>query len=283
MPKVDVKQKLTDKIIGMMEAGIVPWRKPWNSTAPMNAISGRKYKGINTLMLGIAPYSDPRWITFNKAKEFGGTVRKGEHGTFVVLWNPFKTQDKDGNEITRFYLKYYNVFNVEQIEGLDTEKLHNLPETQEHDRIERAEAIRAGYPNPPSFTHGGDRAFYVPRLDTITVPPMNTFGSVEEYYSTCFHEDGHSTGHESRLNRFEGKQSAFGCHDYSTEELVAEFTAAFLCGHAGIDNSTVENSAAYINSWAKKFREDKGLILECASKGQKAADYILGKEPEVYT
>lgn len=279
MPKVDVKQKLTDKIIGMLDAGVVPWQKPWNVIAPMNAVTGRKYKGINVPMLGLEPYSDPRWITYNKASEFGGQVRKGEHGTFIVLWNPFQTQDKDGNDITRFYLKYFNVFNVEQIDGLDMTKLTKVPETQEHDSIASAEAILAGYQNPPSFSHGGNRAFYVPSLDSITVPAKNTFKTVAGYYATRFHEAGHSTGHESRLGR--DIRNEFGCGEYSKEELVAEFCNAFLCAHAGI-HDTVENSAAYIENWRRVLSMDKNMILECASKGEKAANHILRIEAEQY-
>lgn len=93
-----------------------------------------------------------------------------------------------------------------------------------------------------------------------------------------FHEMVHSTGYESRLNR-DGVTGThkFGSEDYSKEELVAEMGTAMLCGVAGIDNSTIENSASYIQSWLRQLKNDKKLVILASSKAQKAVDYILGK------
>ena len=107
--------------------------------------------------------------------------------------------------------------------------------------------------------------------------PCCFYAKPESYYSVLFHELAHSTGHASRLNRKEVTDPiAFGSHDYSLEEMVAELTAAFLCAEAGIDN-TVENSAAYIAEWHKVLSADPKLFWIAAGRAQKAADYILGR------
>jgi len=282
MPKVDVNQKLTDKIIEMLDAGVVPWHKPWATSPAINAITGRRYKGINVWLLAANTYTDPRWITYNKAKEFGGQVRKGETSTFIVLWMPFTTQDKDGNDVKRFYLKYYNVFNVEQIDDLDTSKLYKLPNNTltVKESQEAADAIIAGMPNPPRIEYGGDVASYRLTSDVVNMPKMEVFESADAFYSSHFHELTHSTRGARRLNR-DNEPNEFGCENYAKEELVAEFGSSFLCAHAGI-NTTLENSAAYIANWRTKLSEDKTLVMSAASKGEKAANYILGIEAEVY-
>jgi antirestriction protein ArdC len=144
--------------------------------------------------------------------------------------------------------------------------------------IEEAEKIVEGYKDSPKIVNKDDnRAYYNPFFDFINMPVMGKFNKVEEYYSTIFHEMIHSTGHTNRLKRLDNQKSAaFGSEDYSKEELVAEFGAAMLCGIAGIENSTIENSTAYIQSWLKALRDDKTLAVKAAAQAQKAADYILG-------
>jgi antirestriction protein ArdC len=134
-------------------------------------------------------------------------------------------------------------------------------------------------PNMPLIQHMGNRAMYNPRSDTVTLPMQTAFQSPDEYYSTAFHELTHSTMHEDRLNRkVTGQVHTFGDEEYSKEELVAEMGAAFLCGFAGIENTTIENSAAYIQGWLKSLKNDKTLLISAASLAQKASDYILNRK-----
>ncbi len=271
---------ITARIIEALDKGIVPWRKPWSlppGVRPRN-ISGRAYSGINTMMLGMSPYQDPRWLTYKKAAELGGNVRKGEKSTPIVFWKRLEkdVQDDRGEWDTKafFLLRYFSVFNVEQCEGIPV--LVNT-DVKEFYAIEAAEAIIANMPNPPSISHdGGDRAYYRPATDEIHLPPRQAFVDSGEYYSTAFHELGHSTGHKSRLDRHELETgiAPFGSPTYSNEELAAEFTSAFLCNESGIEN-TIENSTAYIQGWARKIRSDKRLVVVAASQGQKASDFIL--------
>lgn len=277
-----VYELVTGKILEQLRKGSVPWRKPWStrltggSGMPRNAVSGRPYSGINFLLLSTAPYRDPRWLTFRQARNLGGTINIGEKSTLVTFWNITEIEDDQGEQKKRFLLRYYLVFNVEQCSGLH---LKPIVVPKDFNPIAEAEAIFAGMPNAPPLDHkGGNDAYYAPGLDAVHLPPRGAFNSPHEYYSTAFHELGHSTGHKSRLARFseEDKPAIFGSPVYSREELVAEFCSAFICATVGID-STVNNSAAYIGGWMKSLHDDPKMVVFAASRGQRAADYILGR------
>lgn len=282
----DVYAKVTDAIVAALDKGVAPWRKPWSGNGPKNLISKKDYRGINVFLLVSQPYASPWWLTFNQARSLGGCVRRGEKGTTIVFWQIGKRTEKDANGTETikksFLLRYYTVFNVEQCDGIDPKKVPatEVRETTEADRIHAAESIAQDYVEEfggPNVTvvPGSNRACYAPTLDTVNVPDLRQFHGNEEYYSTLFHELTHSTGHGNRLDRKFGDR--FGDHAYSEEELVAEFGAAFLCGHAGITKREVlENSAAYLKSWASKLKENTKWVVHAASQAQKAADHILG-------
>jgi antirestriction protein ArdC len=177
-------------------------------------------------------------------------------------------------------LRYYNVFNVDQMELPDKVRATLEPPARTVSPFEAAEEIIRNMSRPPALRFGFDHAAYFPATDMIEMPNRNRFESAEAYYDTLFHEEIHATGHASRLGRTgiaEGV-AAFGSETYSREELVAELGAAFLCGTAGIEQATLRNSAAYIRNWSEKLRADSRLIVMAASAAQKAADYILGRE-----
>lgn len=278
-----VYEIVTDQIIKKLEEGTIPWKRPWKTSGinmwPRNGKSNRGYTGINVFLLSMQGYSDPRWLTFKAVGEMGGKVRKGESGTMIVYWNFVEKEvenEKTGKrEIKNIpFLRYYRVFNVQQTEGLNIEPLVEMPEV-EWNPVTEAEIIISGYQNGPRINYVlQDRAYYKPSDDVITMPVIGQFPDANEYYATLFHELGHSTGHESRLNRME-ESAVFGDPVYSREELVAEFCSAFLCATAGIDN-TIDNSSAYIKGWAAKLREEPRLLVTAASRGQKAADWIIG-------
>jgi antirestriction protein ArdC len=171
-------------------------------------------------------------------------------------------------------LRYYTVFNLEQTTGIETPmELHK----QTFQPIERCEALVTSMPQRPTLHHGEPRAYYRPSVDAINMPRPELFDSPEEYYSTLFHELTHSTGHARRLNRPTLTDLCpFGSTNYSKEELVAEMGAAFLCGICGIENRTVDNSAAYIASWLRVLKHDKQMVILAAAQAQRAADFIQG-------
>jgi antirestriction protein ArdC len=288
---MDTYAIVTEKIINLLEQGIVPWRRPWSATGlPCNLVSKKPYRGVNLLLLSATKYISPLWLTMKQANELGGSVRKGERSQIVVFWKvdqiaKAETETDPEKDVadeksrTRFVLRYYRLFNLEQCE-LPQAVLDKLPkiETHQHDPSEAAERIIAGMPNPPEIQYAGSKAYYSPITDRITLPPRELFISAEEFSATKIHECVHSTGSRKRLNRESIAEAApFGSPTYVAEELVAETGAAFLCAEAGISPAVVENQAAYIQGWLGKIQSDKRLVIMAAAQAQKAADFILNR------
>jgi len=269
---------VTEQVIRQLEQGVAPWRKPWRTELPVNLISGKPYRGLNVFLLGSQGYGSRYWLTFNQAKKLGGHVRKREYSSLVTFWHIGEEKiirDSDGNERKSkpFLLRFYNVFNVEQTEGI-ADKLGLTGASPRVADLEQCEAIVSGMPNPPKREQDS-RAWYRPSTDTVGMPARSLFASPEEYYSTLFHELTHSTGHTSRVGR-EGIEhvESFGSDSYSREELIAEMGAAMLCGVTGIAPATIQNSASYLQSWISRLRGDSKLLVSASSAAQKAADYI---------
>jgi len=263
-----------------------PWHKAWTGrpTQHMNVATNHILRGMNPIMLdmlGGFKYEECRWLTYNQAKQLGGYVRSGEKS--ILLSKPIvikKKEIKEGETEPEDFIWFvpYKVFNVEQCENLDIPPMPTV-DNSEFNPIEEAEQIIRNMPDAPQVTHnGGDRAFYRIKQDTIHLPEQGAFDSTEEYYSTLFHEIGHSTGHESRVGR-EGIKgfNHFGSGKYAREELVAEFVSAILCRQSGITN-TIENSEAYLLSWMKALQNDNKLLMQATTQAHKAVKYILGGE-----
>jgi antirestriction protein ArdC len=286
----DLDREVTDKIISELEAGRVPWVQPWGAAhvaaplgLPKNGATGRRYSGINILLLWGAAIEHGRacqtWLTFKQALSLGGAVKKGERGTTVVYADKFTPKEEEqrarqtGEEARVVpFLKRYTVFNADQCEGLPEHLSKTAAPLPEREIRPRAEALISA--TGADFRIGGTRAFYVPSKDFIQVPPQPAFFDQINYYRTCFHELGHWTGHPSRLAR--EMKGAFGSKDYAREELVAEMASAFVCAAQQI-TPTVRH-ADYIGSWLKVLREDSRAIFRTASLASKAADYILAFE-----
>lgn len=279
-----VYQILTDQILKMIDSGTAPWLKPWKaSDAPRN-ISGRPYRGINVFMLNMAQavkgFPTSVWLTYKQIKDKGGTIKPGEEKahTPVYLWNWVKRTDDTGEESTFPIFKFFLVYNIAQVDGIELP----VSETREPLPIlDACEGIVNGMPNRPEIRYGGDRACYMPTIDKINMPNREAFQAAEGFYHAMFHELAHSTGHKSRLNRKEiDSPNYFGSHGYSLEELVAELTACFLSAEAGIAGKVVDNAAAYLEGWSRALRSDPHLFATAAARAQKAADYILNRREE---
>lgn len=284
---MDIYQTVTDRILQLLEAGTCPWRRSWSggSGIARNLVSKKPYRGINPFLLAASPFSSPYWLTYRQAVSLGGHVKRGEKSSMVVFWKMLdkKAADQEDEEASKHckipMLKFYNVFSVEQCEGLtvppEPEEVVN-----EFTSIEKADQIVKGYRGAPVVRHGGNRAFYRPADDIVQMPHPHTFDQSESYFSVFFHELAHSSGAAHRLARKEVTEvNTFGSEPYGVEELVAEFTASYLCAHAGISNQTIDQSASYIDSWMKVLRskENKKMLVIAAARAQAAADHILGR------
>lgn len=278
--------EVTGRIIAELEAGRRPWVQPWGNAGgagpglPRNALTARSYSGVNVLILWGAViaegYPSQSWLTFRQAQAAGGRVRKGERGTGVVFADRFipkgeaeraRREEDDARAIP--FLKRFTVFNVAQCEGLRPGLAADPAPLPEREIVPVAESVIAA--SGADFRIGGNRAFYVPALDYVQVPPQPAFFQQIDYYRTALHELTHWTGHASRLAR--DLSGRFGSDKYAREELAAEMGSAFLCAALGIV-PTVRH-ADYLGHWLGVLRADNRAIFRAASAASKAADYLL--------
>lgn len=290
-PRTNLYRNITDRIIGELEAGRVPWVQPWGRPGgagiglPRNGATGRAYSGINILLLwgavAQAGYARQSWLTFRQALALGGSVRKGERGTTVVYADRFTPEDErtraklDGDAPRGIpFLKRFTVFNAEQCEGLPEDVAPIAPPSPESLILPRVEQlIRA---SGADLRVGGDRAYYDVVQDLIRVPPPQAFHESIDWHRTALHELGHWSGAVGRLGR--DLSGVFGSKRYAQEEFVAEMTAAFACAALAIV-PTVRH-ADYIGSWLEVLREDERAVVRAASAASKAADFLLSFAPE---
>jgi len=278
----EIYQKVTDLIIGKLEtAG--SWQKLWDVPPPVS-LNGHVYRGINFMLLSSDHYTMPVYGTFEQIRKNGGAVKKGEKSTIIVFWKRLIEEQPDGKKDVKYFLKYYNVFNVDQAEFDEIGKKHiselcNLSYDQRFQRSMPAENIINDMQNPPKIVFTKDDSCTYNRVtDVVKIPEMKWFVSSDEYYASLFHEIVHASGHPSRLNRDasykdfnESRQDS-----YSKEELVAELGASFLCSVAGL-NYNINNSAAYIAGWSKRLKENTNWIVWASRRAEMAADFILNK------
>jgi antirestriction protein ArdC len=219
------------------------------------------------------------WLTFRQALALKGAVKKGEKACPVVFWKRLAVEDeKTGDKTVIPLLRFYHVFNLSQCDGIDRE---SVEETPQHNLGGEPANIVTNMPDKPVIKDGFTKAYYVPAEDCVAMPKADRFKSSEDYFATLFHELVHSTGHEKRLNRAAvAERTDFNSEPYGKEELTAEMGAAFLCGHAGIGERTIDNSAAYLKGWLKQLKADSSLVVQAAAQAQRAADFILSRTYE---
>lgn len=278
-----VYEMVTDRIIEQLESGVIPWQKPWTGvkSGAFNRISKKPYSLLNQMLLKF----DGEYATFKQWSDLGGHVRKGEHSEIVVFWKiqPVEEEQEDGTKVVKQIplLRYYNVFHISQVDGVEPLQEEELNDIEP---IEKAENMLHDYWTRENITvkhMAGNRAYYSPTHDMICLPLFEQFVDSSEYYSTAFHESAHSTMKENRCNRAEdrkGKNVAFGSNEYSKEELVAEISSANLMNIIGIETKdSFTNSAAYIQNWLSVLRNDAKFVVSASSKAEKAVKYILGE------
>ncbi len=221
------------------------------------------------------------WLSYKQVKDLSGWVKKGEHSSMVVFWKPIvnnRHQELDESSAdVHFLLRYYNVFNIEQVELPDEIKSERITDSS-NTKLLSAENIIDNYPKPPAIVINNTipNPRYLPRIDRVEIQSISNFNSSDSYYSSLFHELVHSTGHNERLAR-KGitDKIEFGSERYSKEELIAEIGASFLSSLSGIEN-TINNQTSYIGNWLQVLHNDKRMVLIAASQAQKAVDWIIG-------
>jgi antirestriction protein ArdC len=280
--KFNIYDQITKQVLDNLEqAGT--WKKLWSVPQPVS-LNGHKYSGINYLLLSSTGYSSPVWGTFRQVRSNGGSVNQGERSRIVVFWKRLVDRTTDPvtgkmEEVVRYLLRYYSVFNTEQctFDDIGNQRIEDLSASVQglsRERTSSAEDIIAGMPDPPKLSFGSfDTPCYVPAYDEVRMPELKYFFNSDAYYSAFFHELVHSTGHKKRLNRFEPDQFNGGA-SYSKEELVAELGSAYLSTIAGI-NPDMENTRAYIKGWLSVLKNNTTWILWAASKAQKACALIV--------
>ena len=279
--KFNIYQEITNRIITQLEKGEIPWHKPWSgvTTGAYNRVSKKPYSLLNQMILE----HDGEYATFKQWSELGGKIRKGAKSEIVVFWKIIEKTETNshGEEVKTAipYLRYINVFHISQVDGIEPLEKNAI----KHESVAEAEKIKTDYEEREHFVIQEkitNDAFYSPSRDFIQVPCREQYEDIMEFYSTLFHEMVHSTGHKSRLGRFDecSKLVAFGSEDYSKEELVAEIGSATLMNVIGIETvKTFKNSAAYIQNWLRVLKNDNKFIVSASSKAEKAVKYILGQ------
>ena len=278
--KRDLYAEVSARIIAELEAGALPWVKPWSATpcanTPCNAVTNRPYSGCNVVLLWMAQaagYQMPRFLTYKQATELGGHVRKGERGTKVYFVKQLEIrEDADDESSTRLIpmMREYTVFNVEQCEGLpDSVKALKPARARNPDsRDDLADEFLRS--TGADIREGHGEAYYVPSRDFISLPAFGAFKGADHFYNVAFHELTHWTGHRRRLDR--DLKNRFGSRDYAAEELIAELGAAFLCAEFGFDGDL--RHAGYVGHWIELLKADKRAFFTACSQASKAADYL---------
>jgi len=287
----DVYTVVTNRIIDLLQKGIVPWKPCVKDrrdalSLPMNGYSGHQYQGINVLILMGETlnkgYTTNRWFTMNQVNKLGARVQKGQKGTPIIFAKFIDKKedgkvvlDKEGNPEQRYFLTYTDGWNGDQttlaIDGGDDEGLDpELRQGQANDLL-MAYIEREGI----TLTHVGDQAYYQPHEDLINLPDFSRALSPARWFESAFHESIHSTGHEKRLRRLEDEKALrWGDANYAREELVAELGAAYLLAALGIFEEEEQNLAEYIRNWIGVLQGNKNLIFQASSKAQTAAAYV---------
>lgn len=301
------RKHLVDQVLANLEKGNLFWTQGWVAAgAPESAVTGKKYRGINNLYLSLVAmaenYGDNRWATFRQMEEKGWTFKKDEEGHTLgkgksVSVEYYEMRDKETKrrfdrsvldgmtfDEQREYMdknvywlrKFYRVFNCSLMDGVPAKE---MPTIDVNDRIEKAEAILDYWnANESKIVYGGSQAFYRPSTDEVHLPEREKFKSTQSFYDTAFHEIGHSTGHQSRLNR--DLSGGFGSQSYAMEELRAEIASIFMAQDLGIEPSEdrLQNNAAYIQSWKDEIKENPNALFTAIADADKIARYVSSKE-----
>lgn len=293
-----MREEMINSFIDCLKKDTIPWHRSWSAKQrPFNAVTNTTYRGVNSLWLSYNQFArefdDPRWCTFKQAQTQGWKIKPGSKGTRVEFWSLYDTEEKRkltqreakqlSDELTLEEFKnrvkpisnVYTVFNGEQIDGIPkyeekTYELNTEELLQKRDTLLKNMNV--------DFSEGGDKAFYNPSRDRITLPEMNRFETEYDYMATLLHEAGHATGHISRLNR--DMTGVFGSPEYAKEELRAEIASDFTAQELGLDyeqNEHMENHEAYVQNWIDVLENEPNELFAAIKDAEKISDYLIEK------
>lgn len=264
-----------------MAAGKLIWHNPCIMAAQANLVSRKEYQGINHFITAVVSlsegYSSPYWATFAQIKAAGGTLENaGGKGVPIIFYKELHDKEDGDEGKNRFVIRHSFVFNLDLVAGVDLEEV-NTVQGEGIATDENAEQVINNYLTRECIPVTLGRPAYVPAIDTIRMPDKETFVSMDEMYSTTFHEIGHSTGHISRLTRFTDAQAKLESReDYSKEELVAEIFSALMCHSTGVDSeASIKNSAAYLQGWSRFIKDEAEAFIWAVNQAYKARAYVL--------
>lgn len=279
------------KVMELVLNNTAPWVKPWGANQakglPVNALTGKAYRGCNIMLLLSTPFKSRGWMTFKQVSSVGGKVLKGSRATDIFFFTSIEVEkeDKKTGEKVKVdvpCLRNYKVFNLEQCEIPEGAPLKYRPENVDvtpvdnnpiFDECEKLLNMAVWYEDDV-------KAYYVPSRDEIHLPNRSAFSTLSGFWGTAMHELSHWTGHESRLNR--DMCHSFGSQKYAREELIAEVSSWLLAVTLGTPHEP-QNSAAYLASWVRDFKDKPRELYTAISQAQKAVDYLLetaGIEPK---
>jgi antirestriction protein ArdC len=283
-----VYRQVADEIIKAIEGGIegeyqMPWHRNTALGLPRNAVTGRPYRGFNTLALWAASqvrgYSIPAWATYRQWRTIGRQVRRGEKAATIVFYKELEATDDGGGEpVTasekrRVVARASYVFNAAQVDGWEGPEPH-LGDCACHlEDVEHFVSLLGA-----RIRYGGDAAYYTRTDDFIQMPMRSSFvgtatsTATESFYSVLLHEHVHWTGHPSRLDR--DLSGRFGNSSYAMEELVAELGAAFLCADLKINDEPRHDHALYVRSWLQVLRDRPAALGDAVTTAMKACQYL---------
>jgi antirestriction protein ArdC len=270
--KVDIYTEVTNRIIEKLEAGCIPWIKPWDTenTLDKNIKTGREYNGINRIILGMSGYQSNVWASFKQWSDLGAKVKLHEHGTRIVFYKPVAgvKVTSEGEEISYnsvFTTSY--VFNAEQVEGIEI-KPRDIEDKPFLNNVDIDNMVSN---TGATIRHSGNSAYYKRDDDFINMPVKSDFNSEANYYATLLHELTHWSGAKHRLDRTKGKR--FGDVAYAFEELIAELGSAFLCEKYAVKGDI--RHEGYIQSWLQALKNDNKMIFKASAYAQKSTDYLV--------
>lgn len=274
MNRSEIYNKVNQTIIEKLKSGLIPWRNSMQGFLPANFISSHFYQGINWMLLNHLDFKSPYYLTYLQAKQKGGQILKGSKGFPVVFWKIMEGKPNEEGKMEEFPLiRISTVFNLTQTTLYSEEKEKEL--LQKYPTAEKILQNIIANHNPVIDNNFRGKGFYRPSTHSICIPPIDQFGNPDFYYDVLFHELIHWTAKDLKRE----SDHNFKSDSYAFEELVAEIGSSYLCSLAGI-NSEIENQAAYIQGWLKRFEDDNTLIIKASTHAKKAVNYLLNSKEE---